>query len=283
MRDVEPGEMIVVSKKGMKNKVLVKQYHAHCAFEWVYFASSVSDIEGKNVYLVRKNLGKFLAKRYPDVNIDQVICSPDSGRGVAIGFQQELTRMKLKKIMENARGMKSKEEIIKYLESDLQDAFVRFEEAVEKNPAAPRTFQIEEPLLREIASRTKFYFNEHILKDKKSGVGDDSIVRGDVFKYGMAPKAKRLGAKTFGAIISCPPLSHACVKDPGGKTFAALGLRGNAEEIGKSVAKDLGLDFVLYPTEKDLDNSIGFSDTCKACFNGKYPIREEFVPEGQMR
>jgi amidophosphoribosyltransferase len=283
VRDVEPGEMIVISKKGMKDRVLVRQDHAHCAFEWVYFASPVSDIEGKNVYLVRKKLGESLAKRYPDVDIDQVICSPDSGRGVATGFQQALNRRRLQDIIENSRGMKNKKEIIKYLESDLQDAFVPFEEGVEKNPTAPRTFQIEEPILREIASRTKFYFNEQVLKDKKSGVGDDSIVRGSVFKYGMAPKAKRLGAKTFGAIISCPPLSHACVKDPGGKTFAALGLRGPVEKIGERVAEDIGLDFVLYPTEEDLDKAIGFTDTCKACFNGKYPVKKEFLPEDQLR
>ena len=94
----------------------------------------------------------------------------------------------------------------------------------------------------------------------------------------MVPKARKVGAKGFGAIISCPPLSHACVKDPGGKTFAALGMEGSVEEIGKRVAENLGLDFVLYPTEEDLEDAIGLDDTCKACFNGKYPVRNEFIP-----
>ena len=160
--DVEPGEMIVVSKKGIKDKVLVRQYHAHCAFEWVYYASPVSDIEGKNVYMVRKKLGWNLAKRYPNVDIDQVICSPDSGRGVAAGFHQALTRINLDRILREVKEM-GKEDIVKYLEYNLHKAFVPFEEAVEKNPTAPRTFQIEDPELRKLASETKFYFNKHII------------------------------------------------------------------------------------------------------------------------
>ena len=278
VRDVEPGEMMVVSKKGVESRVLVRQPHAHCAFEWIYFASPVSDIEERNVYLVRKELGRRLARRYPNIDIDQIICSPDSGRGVATGFQQEITRMRLQRILEDVRGIGDSEKMIRYLESSLEKAFIPFEEAVEKNPTAPRTFQVEDALLREIASKTKFYFNRHVLEGKKSGAGDDSIVRGSVFKYGMAPKAKQCGAKGFGAIISCPPLSHACVKDPGGKTFAALGMRGDVREIGENVAKKLEMDFVLYPDERDLDNAIGLNDTCKACFNGKYPVNEEFIP-----
>lgn len=278
VRDVEPGEMIVISDEGIKSKVLAKQEHAHCAFEWVYFASHVSDIEGQNVYKVRKKLGLYLAERYPDVDIDQVICSPDSGRGVAIGFQQAITRKRMRKVLSDVEKMKNPVKIKEYLRDHLMGAFVPFEEGVEKNPTAPRTFQIEDDLLRDIAKATKFYFNEHILRGKKSGAGDDSIVRGGVFKDGMVKKAGDCRANSFGAIISCPPLSHSCVKDPVSKDFAALGMRGSVEKIGKRVARKLGLDFVLYPTEEDLDRAIGLKDTCKACFNGKYPVRDELIP-----
>ena len=133
-----------------------------------------------------------------------------------------------------------------------------------------------------VAADTKFYFNKYVLEGKKSGAGDDSIVRGTVFKDGMAPKAKNCGAKEFGAVISCPPLSHACVKDPGGKTFAAQGMKGTVESIRKRVADDLGLDFVLYPTTEDVVEAIGHKDLCMACFDGKYPVRNEFVPEDQL-
>ena len=280
VRDVEPGELIVVSKNGIESKVLVNQPHAHCAFEWVYYASPVSTIEGRNVYTVRKSLGENLARRYPDIDIDQVICSPDSGRGVAIGFQQGLTEIRLKRLLENAEAtIQDRDELLNYLKENLTDAFVPFEEAVEKNPTAPRTFQIEDEELRRLAAETKFYFNNDVLNGRRSGTGDDSIVRGSVFKDGMVKKARNAGAESFGAVISCPPLCHACVKDPASKSFAALGMEGQMEDIGRMVAEKLGMDFVLYPTEEDLDEAIGLKDTCKACFNGNYPVKEEFVPK----
>ncbi|UCC91242.1 MAG: hypothetical protein JSV39_02900 [Candidatus Aenigmatarchaeota archaeon] len=250
VKDVEPGEIIIITKDGMESRILKKDRHAHCAFEWVYFADPTSTIEGRNVYLVRKTLGNKLAERYP-LDIDVVMASPDSGRGVAIGYQQGLCKIK--------------------------NTFVPFEEASIKNPGAKRTFQVENPKERMMAARVKFFINKDIVKGKKVACGDDSIVRGTVFRDGMVYKLRSAGASEIIPVISCPPLAHPCIKDPKGKTFAAQGMTGSVEEIGKKVAKKLNVERVCYPTIKELDESIGHSDTCKACFDGVYPIKKKFI------
>ena len=250
VRDVEPGEMIIISKDGMKSRVLKKEKHAHCAFEWVYFADPTSVIEGRNVYAVRKDLGKKLAKRYP-IDIDLVMASPDSGRGVAIGYQQGL--------------------------SELKKTFIPFEEVSIKNPGAKRTFQVENPEERSMAARVKFFVNREFVSGKKVAVGDDSIVRGTVFRDGMVYKLRSAGVREIILVISCPPLAHPCIKDPKSKTFAAQGLTGSVEEIGEKVAKKLNVNRVCYPTVKELDEAIGHADTCKACFDGVYPVKKRFI------
>lgn len=257
LRDVEPGEMFVVSKKGVESRVLKRDDHAHCIFEWIYFADPTSTIEGRNVYLARKAIGAKLAQRYSHVleDIDFVAPSPDSGRGVAIGLQQELSR--------------------------ILGRFVPYEEAMVKNPGAKRTFQVEDPEERKLASKVKFFSNEEIVEGKDIIVADDSVVRGTVFKYGMVDKLKRAGAKKVSGAISCSPLCHACIKDPKGKDFVAKGIDGDVERIGIVVAGKIGADNILYPTIVDMEESVGLpgADYCKACVDGKFPIDDVFLAD----
>lgn len=252
IKDIEPGELVVVSKNGLETKKLIEEKpHSHCFFDWIYFADPTSVIEGKDVYEVRKELGRRLAKRYAErVDIDLVMASPDSGRGVAIGFQQELCRLKKK--------------------------FIPYEEAAVKNPGSKRTFQVEDEKERKLAAKVKFFINKRIVNDKNVAVGDDSIVRGTVFRDGMIYKLKKAGAKKIYPIISCPALPFACIKDPKGTNFAAYGLEGTVEEIGEQVAEKINADFVCYPTTQDMIESIGLDDLCKACVDGLFPINKDF-------
>lgn len=252
IRDIKPGEMIVVNKKGLESRLLVEEEHAHCFFEWIYFADPTSTIEGKNVYEVRKELGRKLARRYVDrvSDADLIMASPDSGRAVSIGFQQELSRIKNKQIP--------------------------YEEVSVKNPGARRTFQVEDEEERRLIARTKFFVNKGLVEGKNVVVGDDSIVRGTVFRNGIIYKLRRAEAEKIYPIISCPALLHACIKDPKGKNFIAYGLEGTLEEIGEQVAKKLHADFVCYPSTEDLIESIGFTDLCKACIDGVFPVDEKW-------
>ncbi len=251
IRDIEPGEVIVMSEEGLESRVLVSRKHAHCFFEWIYFADPTSTIEGKNVYEARKELGRRLARRYADkVDVDLVMASPDSGRGVAIGFHQELSKIK--------------------------GEFIPYEEGSVKNPGAKRTFQVEDREERNLAAKVKFFMNKDIVKGKKVAVGDDSIVRGTVFRDGMIYKLRKAGAEKIYPIISCPALLHACIKDPKGTDFAAYGLNGSVEELGEQVAKKLNADFVCYPTQQEMRESIGLDDLCEACIDGVFPVNEQF-------
>lgn len=245
IRDVEPGEVIVFSKKGIKSKIVRKEPHMHCAFEWVYFADPTSIIEKKNVYFVRKKLGEMLADKY-NLDVDVVIASPDSGRGVALGYSQR--------------------------------SGIPFEEAVIKNPGAKRTFQVEDPEERKKAAKSKFFINKDVVRGKKVAIGDDSIVRGTVVRDGTILKLKVCKAEKVYCLISCPPLCFPCFKDPGGTNYAAYGLfKFPVEKIGKIVAKKLGADGVCYPTVPMLQQAIGHNGLCRACLDGKYPVKKKFV------
>src|SRR5438094_4392135 len=89
LRDVEPGEVLVVSAEGMRSiKPFPPAPLAHCIFEHVYFARPDSYVFGKSVNEVRTDLGRILAREQP-VAADVVVPVPDSGLGAAMGYAEE--------------------------------------------------------------------------------------------------------------------------------------------------------------------------------------------------
>ena len=251
-RDIIPGEMLVISKDGLNSKVLRKEKHGHCMFDFTYFCSRRSKIEGVSVHGVRAELGRLLARMYP-LDIDVGGPSPDSGRGICANFLRELSRIKGK--------------------------LVPYEEYAEKIPGSPRTFQIEDPEERKFFTRQKFGIIYELVEGKDVGLTEDSIVRGGVIKDGLVVDLKK-AAKKVVVIVSCPPLPFGCIgnfKD----TRAAHGLYGKpVEEINRIVAKRIGADKVCYSTIGMLKEAIGLDDVCMGCANGKYPIKRELLPEG---
>src|SRR5207244_5844103 len=90
-RDSEPGELVKMSKGGISSQQFANENpHAHCAFEYTYFAHPSSIMEGINIYAARKRIGQFLAKKFPIANADVVVPVPDSARPAALGYAQEL-------------------------------------------------------------------------------------------------------------------------------------------------------------------------------------------------
>ena len=88
VRDVEPGEVLVVSAEGMRSiKPFAPAPLAHCVFEHVYFARPDSYVFGKSVNEVRTNLGRILAREQP-VDADVVVPVPDSGVCAAMGYAE---------------------------------------------------------------------------------------------------------------------------------------------------------------------------------------------------
>ncbi len=90
-RDVTPGELVKFSNKGIETELFsTDTSRAHCSFEFTYFAHPSSRMEGSNIYLARKRIGQFLAKKFPIKDADLVIPVPDSARPAALGYAQEL-------------------------------------------------------------------------------------------------------------------------------------------------------------------------------------------------
>jgi amidophosphoribosyltransferase len=278
IRDLEPGEMVIISnaiKDGIKSKVLKRDEHAHCSFEWVYTAGPTSNIEGKNVGHVREMLGGMIAMRH-DIGEDIHASSPDSGRGAMAGYHQTRTEMKIKRILDEAIKIDDLGAMRKYLEKELPGLIVPLKEAIIKNQGARRTF-LSSKKEKDLSTRGKFFINSEIVNGKKVLVIDDSIVSGNVTKKGTARKMYKSGASALYFATSCPPLVKPCFKDDPNRELAARGMSGSAEEIGRQVAKELGVDEVFYPTIGDLKEAIGLPDLCTACFGGEYPVKEEFL------
>ena len=77
LRDVEPGEIVVVDRSGMRS---IRTHcnttpHTLCVFEYIYFARPDSVIEGTCVHEARLQAGRFLAQEHP-VEADVVIGAP---------------------------------------------------------------------------------------------------------------------------------------------------------------------------------------------------------------
>ncbi len=88
VRDVEPGEMIVIDEHGLTSaRPFTDAPRSTCIFEYVYFARPDSTLDGISVYEARKNLGRLLAERHP-VKADVAIPVPDSGVPATIGYAE---------------------------------------------------------------------------------------------------------------------------------------------------------------------------------------------------
>ena len=100
VRDVKPGEIIKIDGKNIRSHIFKEtNNHAHCSFEYTYFAHPSSTIENVNVYQARKNVGKILAELYK-VKGDVVIPVPDSARPAALGFS-EASRIPIEQTVRN--------------------------------------------------------------------------------------------------------------------------------------------------------------------------------------
>ncbi len=237
VRDVAPGEMIIIDEEGLKSIEPTNWCPKKlCVFELIYLARPDSIIDGTSVYQFRERAGHILAKEC-GVEADVVIAVPDSGIPSAIGYS-------------NATGIPYREGLI-------------------KNRYIGRTFIQPTQEMRENAVRIKLNPLAHNLKDKRVIMIDDSIVRGTTCKR-IVEQVRRAGAKEVHVCITSPPVQHSCyfgIDTPDPQHL--IGATKTVEEI-----KDyIGADTLTYLSLDGLREACeGNSDFCKACFNGKYPM-----------
>ncbi len=239
VRDLFPGEICEITKTGFKSHPMEGGHpHARCMFEWVYFARPDSVIDGIEVYQVRKNIGKILAREHY-VEADLVMPIPDSGRAHAIGYALE--------------------------------AGIPYEEGFMKNRFVGRTFILPEQKLREAAVSNKMIPIKGTVAGKRIVIVDDSIVRGTTLKI-LVSMLRDAGAIEVHVRIGSPPIIAPCYYGVDMKSrdqFVAtkLSIDGIRELIG---ADSLG-----YISIDGLVEAIGMpaDELCLACTNGKYPTR----------
>ena len=86
IKSVPPGHAVMISDGRLDiQPFAASPRHAHCFFEWIYFANVASTLDGRSVYLTRKALGEELA-RLETVPIDEdtvVVPVPDTSKAAA--------------------------------------------------------------------------------------------------------------------------------------------------------------------------------------------------------
>ncbi len=239
VRDVEPGEIVFINKDGLSSVQAFPEHErrAFCIFEYIYFARPDSTIANRNVYRVRVELGKQLAREYP-VDADIVVPVPDSGNCAALGYS-------------------------------LQSG-IPFEMAFVRNHYVGRSFLQPSQLIRDFNVRVKLNLIEELVKGERVIVVDDSIVRGTTCKT-RVNNLKEAGAKEVHVMVSCPPHMHPCVYGidfPDRKKLMAANY--SLEEIRKY----LNADSLHYLSQDGMVKATGLpkNSFCMACYDGNYPV-----------
>jgi amidophosphoribosyltransferase len=237
IRDLEPGEMVFISKNlEMKSRILKQKKRAHCMFEWVYFARADSVLEKVGVYESRIALGKALAEEWKKSGIraDIVVPVPDTARPAALSFAEELG--------------------------------LRYTEGFIKNRYIHRTFIMPSQLVRETAMKLKLNPIIKEVKGRRIVLIDDSLVRGTTLKKNIS-MLRAAGATEVHVLLTCPPIKWPCFYGIDMSTRKELAAATKSvEEIRKSI----GADSLIYQTIDNLKKSIGVP-MCMACLDGDYP------------
>jgi amidophosphoribosyltransferase len=237
VREVEPGELIVIDENGLRSMIFAKPKRAGCVFEYVYLARPDTSINGKNVYDARVDMGKALAREFP-VDADLVIPTPDSGTPAAIGFSQE--------------------------------SGIPFGHGLVKNAYVGRTFIEPSQTIRQLGIRLKLNPLKEVIKGKRIIVVDDSIVRGNT-QRALVQMLREAGAKEIHVRISSPPITWPCFYGVDFATRAELIATGLAPD---DVRASIGADSLGYLSKEGMiaASEQKESELCTACFTGEYPI-----------
>ncbi len=238
VRDIEAGEMVVVSKDGITSRKLENACHdGLCVFEFVYTARPDSVVDGSSVHEARKRAGAFLALEHP-VHADVVIGVPDSGLDAALGYSQQ--------------------------------SGIPYGIGFLKNKYIGRTFILPEQKQRQDAVRIKLNAIRSTVEGKRVVMVDDSIVRGTTSAH-IVRLLREAGAKEVHVRLSSPPFTNVCYFGTDvSKRETLIAANHTVEEI----CEIIGADSLGYLPLEACDKIAAGSKCkfCKGCFTGEYPI-----------
>jgi len=236
-REIEPGEIVTVGERGVESvRPFPPQQTRHCVFEYVYFARPDSRVFGRNVYEVRKALGRQLAREAP-VPADIVIAVPDSGVPAAIGYAEE--------------------------------AGLPYEMGLIRNHYVGRTFIEPSSSIRHFGVKVKLNALREVLEGRRIIVVDDSIVRGTTSRK-LVHMIRQAGAREVHMRISSPPTTHPCFY--GIDTPTREELIASSHSVSE-IREYLGADSLAYLSVAGMYAFTRERATfCDACFTGRYPV-----------
>ena len=244
VREVEPGELIVIDENGLRSARFAEPRRAGCVFEYVYLARPDTTIAGRVVYEARVEMGRTLAREYP-VAADLVMPTPESGTPAAIGYSEQ--------------------------------AGIPFGHGLVKNAYVGRTFIQPSQTIRQLGIRLKLNPLREVIADQRLVVVDDSIVRGNT-QRALIRMLREAGAREVHVRISSPPVKWPCFYGIDFASRAELIANGlSVEEIRTSI----GADSLGYVSLEELTEAttIPADRLCRACFDGVYPVP---VPEPEV-
>ena len=239
LREVEPGEVIVIDAEGMSEFQAVPMVrHATCLLEFIYFSRPDTLLYNRSMHQARRKMGQALAREHPVPGAHVVVPIPDTGIPAALGFA-EASR-------------------------------IPYAEGVIKNRYIQRTFIQPNQRMRDIGAKMKYSPLKDTLAGNKVVMVDDSIVRGTTTGK-LVKMMFDAGAVEVHVRISAPPVKHPCyygidMADEDQLIAAKLSVEQIRRHIGATSLGYLSLENVV--------KAIGMNKNkfCRACFDGKYPI-----------
>jgi amidophosphoribosyltransferase len=237
VRDVEPGEMLRISRSGIESiRFSSTKPHQFCIFEHVYFSRPDSTVFGRSVNESREMLGRLLAKEHP-VEADMIVPIPDSGVPAAIGYSLE--------------------------------SGIPFRMGLIRNHYIGRTFIEPSQAIRNFGVKLKLNPVRNLVAGKRVVLVDDSIVRGTTSRK-LVRLMRDAGAKEVHMRISCPPTISPCYYGVDTPTKEELIASSNSPE---EIRKYLGADSLGYLSLAGLRQAVNDQkgEFCTSCYTGVYP------------
>ncbi len=261
IRDVEPGEVVVLDSSGIRSFYWREGCALRiCLFEYIYFSRPDSVIHGKRVHSARKDmaerfLGRIMATPalcdFIRENCDLVVPVPDSGNSFAIGLAR-------------ATGL------------PLDFGLFRHHYSV------GRTFIHPAPEMRKKLVRLKFNPIAEVVEGKRVALCDDSIVRLTTLPRVVA-MLREAGAKEVHCFIGCPKIVGTC--------HLGINMPSLEEVAGSSMSREeiqhtVNADSLHYLELDDAIGAVGLpkENFCHGCMEGgTYAVPKELTPSKKKK
>ncbi|MGB3082316.1 MAG: amidophosphoribosyltransferase [Candidatus Omnitrophota bacterium] len=261
---LEPGEIVLMSEKGMTPQRPGNADEQICTFLWIYTGFPASNYDGINTEKVRERCGAHLARKDDDIEVDLVSGIPDSGVGHALGYAME-------------SGKPLRRPLVKY------------------TPGYGRSYTPPSQETRDLIATMKLIPIKDIIEGNKIVICEDSIVRGTQLKNFTVNKLWDCGAKEIHVRPACPPLMFPCkfclstrsinelaarkaIRDLEGHDIEDVSeyIDEKSEKYKKMVEwirKDLDVTTLRYQTVDDMVDAIGLpkEKLCLYCWTGECP------------